>query len=74
MSPDHLEVAGGIGPMGSEPITSACSAAAALESLQRVAQARGNVFGKLTETVRCNSLGQISHALHAVGGEYRRNM
>ena len=50
------------------------SSAKALESLQRVARARGNVFEELMETVRCSSLGQISHALYAVGGEYRRNM
>ena len=43
-------------------------------SLQRIARARGNVFEELMETVRCSSLGQISHALYAVGGEYRRNM
>ena len=48
--------------------------ARALESLQRVARAQGNVFAELMDTVRCSSLGQISHALYAVGGEYRRNM
>ena len=48
--------------------------ASALESLQRVTRARGNVFEELMETVRCSSLAQISHALYAVGGEYRRNM
>jgi methylmalonyl-CoA mutase len=26
------------------------------------------------EAVKYNSLGQISHALYEVGGEYRRNM
>ena len=50
------------------------SSAKALESLQRVARARGNVFKELMETVKRSSLGQISHALYAVGGEYRRNM
>ena len=40
----------------------------------RRAEARGNVFGEFTETVKRASLGQISHALYAVGGEYRRNM
>jgi isobutyryl-CoA mutase len=28
----------------------------------------------LMEAVKYNSLGQISHALYDVGGEYRRNM
>ena len=46
----------------------------ALAHLQQVARDRGNVFEALMETVKCASLGQISHALYAVGGEYRRNM
>ena len=45
-----------------------------LSSLQKVARERGNVFESLLEAVKYNSLGQISHALYAVGGEYRRNM
>ena len=45
-----------------------------LPHLQQVARARGNVFEALMEAVKHNSLGQISHALYAVGGEYRRNM
>ncbi len=48
--------------------------AAALEKLQAVARARGNVFEELMHTVKSNSLGQISAALYEVGGEYRRNM
>jgi methylmalonyl-CoA mutase len=48
--------------------------AAALARLQAVARERGNVFGELMETVKSNSLGQISAALYQVGGEYRRNM
>ena len=46
----------------------------ALARLQQVARDRGNVFAELMETVKSNSLGQISGALYAVGGEYRRNM
>jgi methylmalonyl-CoA mutase len=42
--------------------------------LQAVARNRGNVFAELMETVKSNSLGQISDALYKVGGEYRRNM
>jgi methylmalonyl-CoA mutase len=45
-----------------------------LSHLQQVARARGNVFEALMEAVKHNSLGQISHALYSVGGEYRRNM
>ncbi len=50
------------------------ASAAALGRLQAVARDRGNVFAELMETVKSNSLGQISFALYQVGGEYRRNM
>jgi methylmalonyl-CoA mutase len=46
----------------------------ALERLQQVALDSGNVFAELMNTVRCCSLGQITRALYAVGGQYRRNM
>ena len=46
----------------------------ASQSLQSVARERGNVFAELMDTVKSNSLGQISAALYEVGGEYRRNM
>jgi methylmalonyl-CoA mutase len=49
-------------------------AEAALEELQRVALAGGNVFASLVEASRVCSLGQMSGALHEVGGRYRRNM
>ena len=45
-----------------------------LRSLQETARARRNVFESLLDAVKYNSLGQISHALYQVGGEYRRNM
>lgn len=48
--------------------------AAALRSLQQVASSGGNVFAELMETVKVASLGQISTALFAVGGRYRRAM
>ncbi len=35
---------------------------------------RQNVFAELMETVKSASLGRISRALYAVGGQYRRNM
>ncbi|MGH8135163.1 MAG: methylmalonyl-CoA mutase family protein [Steroidobacteraceae bacterium] len=47
---------------------------AALERLQAAAATSGNVFGELMETVKSASLGRISRALYAVGGQYRRNM
>ncbi|MEM6820144.1 MAG: methylmalonyl-CoA mutase family protein [Pseudomonadota bacterium] len=46
----------------------------ALTKLQAVARERGNMFDTLMEAVQVCSLGQISGALYAVGGEYRRNM
>jgi methylmalonyl-CoA mutase len=49
-------------------------APAALERLQQVALGSGNVFAELMNTVRSCSLGQITQALYAVGGQYRRNM
>ena len=45
-----------------------------LRALQNTARERKNVFEQLMEAVKYNSLGQISHALYEVGGEYRRNM
>ncbi len=46
----------------------------ALHRLQSVAASGGNVFAELLDTVQVCSLGQISHALYEVGGQYRRNM
>jgi methylmalonyl-CoA mutase len=45
-----------------------------LAYLQNTARERKNVFAALMEAVKTHSLGQISHALYDVGGEYRRNM
>jgi len=45
-----------------------------LGCLQQAARERRNVFAALMEAVKTHSLGQISHALYDVGGEYRRNM
>ncbi|MEN9522954.1 MAG: hypothetical protein RL065_1331 [Bacteroidota bacterium] len=47
---------------------------AALKRLKEVAIANGNIFAELMETVKHCSLGQISHALYEVGGQYRRSM
>ncbi len=47
---------------------------AALERLQEVARSGENIFAELMETVKVASLGQITDALFAVGGQYRRNM
>ena len=45
-----------------------------LKRLQQVAIDNGNLFAELMETVKYCSLGQITNALYAVGGQYRRNM
>ena len=45
-----------------------------LKPLQATARERGNIFAALMDAVKTHSLGQISHALYEVGGEYRRNM
>jgi methylmalonyl-CoA mutase len=47
---------------------------AALKKLQDTALSRENIFAELMHTVRYCSLGQITQALYAVGGQYRRNM
>jgi isobutyryl-CoA mutase len=46
----------------------------ALEELQKSAVSGGNIFAQLMETAKVASLGQMSNALYAVGGQYRRNM
>ena len=45
-----------------------------LQRLKEVAINNGNLFAQLMETVKYCSLGQITHALYEVGGQYRRNM
>jgi len=45
-----------------------------LNDLKAVATNNGNLFEALMEAVKYCSLGQITHALYEVGGQYRRNM
>jgi methylmalonyl-CoA mutase len=52
----------------------AAVAPAALDRLKRTVMDGGNVFEELVRTVRVCSLGQITHALFDVGGQYRRSM
>ncbi|MCW5631324.1 MAG: methylmalonyl-CoA mutase, partial [Rhodoferax sp.] len=49
-------------------------APAMLERLQQAVIRNTNVFEVLMDAVRVCSLGQITDALFAVGGQYRRNM
>lgn len=46
----------------------------ALADLKQVCIDGGNIFAELMKAARVCSLGQISHALFEVGGEYRRSM
>ena len=46
----------------------------ALRTLQETAVSGGNLFDALLETARVASLGQMTHALYEVGGQYRRNI
>ena len=46
----------------------------ALRNLRRTALEHGNTFEALMEATKVCTLGQISRALYAVGGQYRRNM
>ena len=48
--------------------------AEALRKLQDVALNNGNTFAQLMESTKYCSLGQITHAMFEVGGQYRRNM
>ena len=50
------------------------AAPAMLERLREAVVADRNVFTVLMDAVRVCSLGQITHALFEVGGQYRRNM
>jgi methylmalonyl-CoA mutase len=47
---------------------------AMLKKLKATAVNNGNLFAELMETVKYCSLGEITHALYEVGGQYRRNM
>jgi predicted Zn-dependent protease len=46
----------------------------ALARLKEAAAAGDNLFAELMEAVKVCSLGQITHALYEVGGQYRRSM
>ncbi|MGH8114970.1 MAG: methylmalonyl-CoA mutase family protein, partial [Rhodanobacteraceae bacterium] len=49
-------------------------APAALAQLKDACINNGNIFAALMDAARVCSLGQITHALFEVGGQYRRNM
>ena len=45
-----------------------------LEKLQQTAIQNQNIFEHMMEAAKTCSLGQITHSLFEVGGQYRRNM
>lgn len=45
-----------------------------LQKLNEVALNNGNLFAQIMESVKYNSLGEITNSLFNVGGKYRRNM
>jgi len=63
--PGHHEAAGNP-QVGSPPH--------GLAHLQYTARGQGNLFAALLEAVKTHSLGQITRALYAAGGEYRRTI
>ncbi len=50
------------------------TATAALDGVRRAALDGGNIFSALMDACKVCTLGQLSHALYEVGGQYRRNM
>ena len=52
----------------------AATAPDALGAVRRAALDGGNVFAALMDACKVCTLGQLSHALYEVGGQYRRNM
>ncbi len=52
----------------------AAAAPGALAALQQAAVSQGNTFEAMLAAAKVCSLGQISGALYAVGGQYRRSM
>ena len=48
--------------------------AAVLKDLQQAALSNSNMFDALMEAAKYATLGQVTHALYEVGGQYRRNM
>jgi len=47
---------------------------ATIEKMQKAAVRNENMFAEMMESAKHCSLGQITHALFEVGGQYRRNM
>ncbi len=80
--PDHIELARSteeekqsqLKRLGEFQTRHAAQSPAMLERLQQAVIDNKNVFEVLMDAVRVCSLGQITHALFEVGGQYRRSM
>lgn len=80
--PEHIELARSTGEekqsqlqrLAAFQAAHAAESPAMLQRLQSAVIANQNVFEVLMDAVRCCSLGQITHALFEVGGQYRRSM
>jgi methylmalonyl-CoA mutase len=80
--PDHIELARSTEEEKQSQLTRlaefqarhASQAPAMLAKLQQAVIENRNVFDVLMDAVRVCSLGQITHALFEVGGQYRRSM
>lgn len=80
--PDHIELARSteeekqsqLQRLAAFHAAHAHEAPAMLQRLQQAVIDNQNVFAVLMDAVRCCSLGQITDALFAVGGQYRRSM
>lgn len=70
--PTRAEQQGCLDQLGDFQSRHDSEAQVALDHLQIVSINGDNIFEELMETVNSCSLGRITHALHAVGGEYRR--
>jgi isobutyryl-CoA mutase len=60
--------------LGEFQTTNATASKAMLDRLQKAVIKNENVFEVLMDAVRVCSLGEITHSLFSVGGEYRRSM
>lgn len=55
-------------------LTNQNHAGTTLERLKEVSRKNGNIFSVLMDAGKHCSLGELSHSLYQVGGQYRRNM
>lgn len=75
MSRGHRDRSGMLGKIGGEqPFELARTSLGGHHPLRATARDRNNIVAVLMEAEKTHSLGQMSHALYEVGGEYRRHL